>query len=184
MTKPWHFHPEAHEELTEAAEYYEQKKPGLGDAFLHHVEASLTQLESAPMSAAVVPHVTGELRVRRGFVARFPYAIVFVELESEFQIVAIAHLRRHPGYWGLRLKRLPCLGLRGRKAASSAEPSAPAHTPPRPSPTTGRAATYSSLVGAVRASRRKRAAGGAGDGEGPGDEPGDEPSGEAPVGGL
>jgi plasmid stabilization system protein ParE len=122
MTKSWHFHPEAHEELIEAAEYYEQKKPGLGDAFVRRVEAALNQLESAPASAAAMPHVDGELKARRGFVSRFPYAIVFVELESEFQIVAVAHLHRRPGYWGLRLKRLlrpagasgrPCRGSSG-----------------------------------------------------------------------
>jgi hypothetical protein len=42
------------------------------------------------------------------------------------------------------------------------------------------ALTYPSLVGAVRAPRRKRASGGAGGGEGPGDEPSDE----TPVDGL
>ena len=36
------------------------------------------------------------------------------------------------------------------------------------------AVTYPSLVGAVRAPRRKRAKGGEGGGEGPGDEPSDE----------
>jgi toxin ParE1/3/4 len=106
MTKPWHFHPEAHEELVAAAEHYELQKPGLGDAFLRAFDAALLGLEGAPAAAAPVAFVSGDLGARRWFVRRFPYAIVFVELEDEFRIVAVSHLRRRPDYWGLRLERL------------------------------------------------------------------------------
>ncbi|MCU0687885.1 MAG: type II toxin-antitoxin system RelE/ParE family toxin [Polyangiaceae bacterium] len=105
MRKPWHFHPEAHKELIEAAEYYERKKLGLGDAFLSEFDAALNGLEDAPSAAAPMSRLSSELRARRWFVPRFPYAIVFVELEHEFRIVAVAHLHRRPGYWNVRLER-------------------------------------------------------------------------------
>jgi hypothetical protein len=30
---------------------------------------------------------------------RFPYTVVYREMESEIQIVAFAHTSRKPGYW-------------------------------------------------------------------------------------
>jgi plasmid stabilization system protein ParE len=35
---------------------------------------------------------------------RFPYIVVFRELDSEVQIIAVAHAHRRPGYWKRRLK--------------------------------------------------------------------------------
>jgi len=34
---------------------------------------------------------------------RFPFAIVFVELDDHYLVVAVAHLKRKPGYWLTRL---------------------------------------------------------------------------------
>jgi len=36
---------------------------------------------------------------------RFPYLIVFREMDSEIQIIAVAHGRRRQGYWKRRLKK-------------------------------------------------------------------------------
>jgi hypothetical protein len=35
---------------------------------------------------------------------RFPYAVVFLELETEIRILAFAHKRRRPAYWQQRLR--------------------------------------------------------------------------------
>ena len=38
------FHPEADAEVTEAAQFYDTRSPGLGSALLEEVERSLTQI--------------------------------------------------------------------------------------------------------------------------------------------
>jgi toxin ParE1/3/4 len=39
------------------------------------------------------------LGLRRALLSRFPYGVVFVELEDHIRVVAIAHAKRKPGYW-------------------------------------------------------------------------------------
>lgn len=40
-----------------------------------------------------------ESGIRRAMLARFPFTIVYHELEDEVEVVAVMHQRRHPGYW-------------------------------------------------------------------------------------
>jgi hypothetical protein len=57
-------------------------------------------------SSSGVPFTEPSLRalgVRRLLVDRFPYALVFVESETEIRVLAVAHTRRRPGYWRSRL---------------------------------------------------------------------------------
>lgn len=42
--------------------------------------------------------------VRRVLITRFPYAIVFVEVDGEIRVIAVMHGRQRPGYW---MRRLP-----------------------------------------------------------------------------
>jgi hypothetical protein len=37
--------------------------------------------------------------VHRALLEKFPYAVVFLPLDAEVRILAIAHLHRRPGYW-------------------------------------------------------------------------------------
>jgi plasmid stabilization system protein ParE len=43
------------------------------------------------------PAVRGQ--IRRKLARQFPYAVLFREEENEIAVVAVAHLRRRPGYW-------------------------------------------------------------------------------------
>ena len=90
---------EAREELTVAFEWYESQRPGLGHEFLASVDECLERLCASPDSSVPVPGVAEDLPVRRVFVKRFPYSVIFLEKESELSILAFAHLRRRPGYW-------------------------------------------------------------------------------------
>lgn len=83
-------------ELTEAVRWYESKRPGLGADFLDEVTRAIDRLGlnpefGNPMSA--------DQKTRRLFVARFPYQIVYRVRPREIVIVALAHLKRRPGYW-------------------------------------------------------------------------------------
>ena len=43
--------------------------------------------------------MSADQKTRRLFVARFPYQIVYRVRPREIVIVALAHLKRRPGYW-------------------------------------------------------------------------------------
>ena len=40
---------------------------------------------------------------RRHFSRDFPYAVIFLERSGVIWIVAVMHMKRHPGYWRERL---------------------------------------------------------------------------------
>jgi plasmid stabilization system protein ParE len=89
----------ASEELTEAIRWYEERRPGLGAELLDAIVATVAVIESQPEIGAIVPRVAG---TRRVLVPRFPYQIVYRFTATEIVIVAVAHLKRRPGYWKKR----------------------------------------------------------------------------------
>lgn len=91
------FLPEAKEEMNQAARYYEAQASGLGVDYLLEVERAVASISEAP---ELWPKLEGELR--RRLVRRFPFGILYY-IESEIVIVAVAHLRRRPGYWKNRI---------------------------------------------------------------------------------
>ena len=105
MTCPIRFDREASDELEAAAVWYERQGPGLGEEFLHSVGEVLERIRSFPEIGGLHPHVHHELSVRRVLVRRFPYSVVYLELGDEIRILAIAHLKRRPGYWTGRVTR-------------------------------------------------------------------------------
>ncbi len=102
--KPVRFAAEAVQELADAAAWYESRQAGLGAKFLEEVnqaqQAVGTRLHSFPRLA----HPATDLQIRRVLLARFPYALVVLELEYDLRILAVAHLKRHPDYWLNRLQ--------------------------------------------------------------------------------
>ena len=104
MIKPIRTEPEAEQELLEAACWYEQRRPGLGLEFLAAIRAAVELIQHDPAGGSRVPGVKDEVPARRIVLRRFPYAVVFLELETEVRILAFAHARRRPGYWSGRLR--------------------------------------------------------------------------------
>jgi plasmid stabilization system protein ParE len=89
------FNPLAERELAEAIQYYDEQSPGLGQRFLEEVEHALTFIRRHPEAA---PRVLGS--VRRLVLPRFPYNLLYRPLKSgDLRILAVAHQKRHPGYW-------------------------------------------------------------------------------------
>jgi hypothetical protein len=91
------FHPEAQAELVAAAHYYEEQRSGLGDDFLTQVEQALAVALQYPSSGT--PLGSG---FRWVLTQRFRYAVVYREIENGIIVIAVAHLRRRPGYWRKR----------------------------------------------------------------------------------
>jgi hypothetical protein len=93
------FLPEADQEMTEAALYYQSQAIGLGMDYLFEVEHAVHSIETSPYTW---PILQGDLR--RRLIRRFPYGVLYKIESEEIIIVAIAHLRKKPGYWKKRVK--------------------------------------------------------------------------------
>lgn len=102
--KPVRLAREANREITEAATWYESRQTGLSDKFLDEIDGVLVRIRRHPESFTVIPDTSPKLAIRRALLSRFPYALIFLELEKEIRVIAAAHLKRRPTYW---LRRLP-----------------------------------------------------------------------------
>lgn len=89
---------DAEHDAESAARHYNRQRAGLGDEFLHEVEAALCRLMPDPLSWEPV-----EEDVRRCPTRRFPYDILFQARIDQILIVAVMHQHRDPGYWKSRL---------------------------------------------------------------------------------
>jgi len=86
----------ASDEPTAAVRWYESRRPGIGAELFDAVTATIDLTVRQPeIGAAAYPNP----QVRRLRVERFPYQVVYRLDEVEIVVVALAHLKRRPGYW-------------------------------------------------------------------------------------
>jgi hypothetical protein len=90
-------HPEAGEELQAAALWYEERQPGLGDAFLDQFERTLRRIVAEPERWHKIRGDNRKLNFHR-----FPYAIVYSVGADAIYLKAVMHLHRRPFYWSRR----------------------------------------------------------------------------------
>jgi toxin ParE1/3/4 len=89
---------EADGELSNAAiNYAREANQKVGLAFILEFERALTLLCDHPLIGA--PWRNGR---RRFPLRRFPYSIVYYIRGDELRVIALAHHRRKPSYWGGR----------------------------------------------------------------------------------
>lgn len=88
------FHERAEAELDNAAAYYESRQQGLGLDFLREVYAAVSLLTQHPLAWSPISKNT-----RKCLVPRFPYGIIYQVKADHVRIIAVADLRRRPGYW-------------------------------------------------------------------------------------
>lgn len=96
MTRPIRMSERASAELYEAVRWYETQRPGLGADLFDAVSHTLNFVESNPQAGAAI---SADAQTRRIIVRRFPYQVVYRIRPAEIVIVAVAHLKRRPGYW-------------------------------------------------------------------------------------
>ena len=84
----------AEADISEAARWYEERSPGLGDEFLRAVDVALAEITRMPERYAIV---RGE--ARRVLLRRFPYAVYFVAGPELVSVLACFHARRDPRLW-------------------------------------------------------------------------------------
>lgn len=92
-------------EVAEAAEWYAERVDGLGERFLLETEAAFGRIDETPLTGSPWNHRRLPPGVRRMFLRSFPYSVVYI-VEPRLVVVAVAHLRRRPGYWMKRLSEV------------------------------------------------------------------------------
>lgn len=96
--KPFTVHTDAAAELLETFDYYERLRPGLGREFRLEFETALGKIRQNPKLYAA----EDESGIRRCPLRRFPYTLVYLNLEDHIWLAAVAHQRKRPGYWKRR----------------------------------------------------------------------------------
>lgn len=84
----------ARQELREAIRYYELQLPGLGRAFRDEVYGTVERIKRLPTAWQSLGDGARRCQTRR-----FPYGIIYAQVDGELVILAIAHLHREPDYW-------------------------------------------------------------------------------------
>jgi plasmid stabilization system protein ParE len=92
-----YFHPDAENEMNEAAEFLDRQCPGLGIAFLAQVRQAVDTIRSFPEAGRLL-----EGQVRRKLVVKFPYSVVYSIRSTQIRVLAVAHHKRRPYYWRSR----------------------------------------------------------------------------------
>jgi plasmid stabilization system protein ParE len=96
------FHPEAQQEFDQAVTYYDTCQPGLGTEFAEEVYAAILRIIQYPEAGT-----RSSVNTRRCLMNRFPYGVIYQVKAEAIRIVAVANLRRRPGYWMERTREGP-----------------------------------------------------------------------------
>jgi plasmid stabilization system protein ParE len=94
VSLPLVLRPAARTDLLEARDWYEQQRPGLGDAFVDAVEQMFERIEAMPGLYAA-----GFKGVRCGMVRKYPYVVYYRILTNQIEVLAVLHGRRDPQVW-------------------------------------------------------------------------------------
>lgn len=91
-------HPQALAELRAAVSWYLDRSESAAFKFVSEIDRGVSLVLEFPSRWPA-----GVRGTRRFIVKRFPFAIIYRELQDSIEIVAVAHGRMRPNYW---LKRL------------------------------------------------------------------------------
>jgi len=89
---------EASAEYEAAFDWYFARSDSSAANFAAELAHAVSMIAESPQRWPAGPYGT-----RRFLLHRFPYAVVYRELPSTIQVVAVAHGRRRPGFWKTRI---------------------------------------------------------------------------------
>ncbi len=92
------YHPRVEDDLADAAGFYEEQCPGLGEDFLTEARRAVSGICAMPERWVRV-----EGSVRRCLLERFPFAVFYSHDGDQVLVLTIVHTRRHPNTWKQRL---------------------------------------------------------------------------------
>jgi plasmid stabilization system protein ParE len=91
-------HPEADQEIDDAAEYYDNARPGYGLRFTDHLRRAFAQIADAPDRWPI-----REFGFRKYTLQDFSHTIRYIERKDYIYVVAVPHGSQEPGYWKDRI---------------------------------------------------------------------------------
>jgi len=91
------FHPDAIFEAKSAHEWYATRSEQAAVAFMAELDRAVGAISEGPDRWPSYLHGT-----RRFLMRRFPFLVVYRKIPTGFEIVAVAHAKRRPGYWKSR----------------------------------------------------------------------------------
>ena len=97
LKKEIEFHEEARSETLAAHAWYSERSEVVASRFVSELEQSLGFIQAGPKRW---PGYVSD--TRRFFLRHFPFVVVYRETADTIQVLALAHMRRRPGYWKLR----------------------------------------------------------------------------------
>jgi plasmid stabilization system protein ParE len=88
------WYPEAVAEADAAADFYHNKQRELARRFINHLDETLDRI-------AIKPEIYREVEpgIRKIKLKTFPFAVIYRIKDAKIEIIAVMHIRRHPGYW-------------------------------------------------------------------------------------
>jgi plasmid stabilization system protein ParE len=90
--------PEAEQDISEAYDWYEQRRPSLGEEFLSCLDACIERICRSPELHAKVYE-----DYRRALIRRFPYAVFYEFTGAAVFIYCVFHTSQDPSKWRERL---------------------------------------------------------------------------------
>lgn len=95
---------EADAEAIEAANWYEDRSPGLGYDFWAQLRAAFAKIEADPGRYARVEFAEVQGDVRRLILERFPYLVIYQIFDDLIVVLAVSHASRDQAFWASRIK--------------------------------------------------------------------------------
>ncbi len=89
---------EASAEYEAAFDWYFARSESSASKFASELAQAIGMIAEAPQRWPAGPYGT-----RKFLLHRFPFAVVYRELPSVIQVLAVAHGHRRPGYWKTRI---------------------------------------------------------------------------------
>lgn len=96
--RSFEYHAEAVAEAAEAFRWYDKRSPAAADGFWLELRRARNLVTGSPETWGPYLHGTRCFRLNR-----YPYGLVYIERADRIIGVAVAHLRRRPGYWRTRI---------------------------------------------------------------------------------
>jgi plasmid stabilization system protein ParE len=96
--REFEYHPEAIIEAWEAFHWYAERNPTAAESYLDELRIARQLVIDQPKTWGPYLHRTRCLQLNR-----FPYGLVYIERGDRIVGIAVAHLKRRPGYWRKRL---------------------------------------------------------------------------------
>lgn len=94
------FHPEAQQELIDAAIWYDDRRDGLGDSFIDAVFAQVVDICKTPERFPAVHN-----NVQQAMLRRFPFVVYFRVVGERILVLSVFHASRDPESLWARLDR-------------------------------------------------------------------------------